>query len=135
MLAIRRYGAIVADLSPLVAFTLALLVAIGVTMWFVERPNTLGRTESAVATLRDGVYWAVVTITTVGYGDKTLKTTRGRIIGDRVDADERRAHFDPVHVHCIENDRRPGSGPLSALGRHLAGKHLAVVADSSGPSI
>ena len=42
MVAIRRYGAIVADLSPLVAFTLALLVAIGVTMWFVERPKHTG---------------------------------------------------------------------------------------------
>ena len=45
MVAIRRYGAIVADLSPLVAFTLALLVAIGVTMWFVERPKHTGAHE------------------------------------------------------------------------------------------
>jgi polar amino acid transport system substrate-binding protein len=36
--------------------------------------------ESAVATLRDGLYWAVVTMTTVGYGDKTPKTTSGHIV-------------------------------------------------------
>ena len=66
MAAIRKYGAIVAELSPLVAFTLALLVAIGVAMWLVERPKQSAAHESAVASLRDGVYWAVVTMTTVG---------------------------------------------------------------------
>ena len=39
MAAIRRYGAIVGELSPLVAFTVALLVAMGVAMWLVERPK------------------------------------------------------------------------------------------------
>jgi voltage-gated potassium channel Kch len=37
-------------------------------------------TELAPLSLRDGVYWAVVTMTTVGYGDKTPKTTAGRLI-------------------------------------------------------
>ena len=49
-------------------------------MWLAERPMRPHGHESVVDTLRDGVYWAVVTITTVGYGDKTPKTTAGRVI-------------------------------------------------------
>ena len=33
-----------------------------------------------MVSLRDGLYWAVVTMTTVGYGDKTPKTTLGRAV-------------------------------------------------------
>src|SRR5271165_7132239 len=76
--AFLAYGAVVAELSPLIALTLALLVVMGVAMWIAERP--MRSNESAVASLRDGVYWAVVTMTTVGYGDKTPKTTTGRTI-------------------------------------------------------
>jgi polar amino acid transport system substrate-binding protein len=68
MAALRTYGAILAELSPLVASIAALLVAMGVVMWLVERPKQSAAHESAVASLRDGVYWAVVTMTTVGYG-------------------------------------------------------------------
>jgi ABC-type amino acid transport substrate-binding protein len=80
--ALTSYGAAAAELSPLILVILAMLIVTGVVMWFLERPSrsTPQGAESSVVTLRDGIYWAVVTMTTVGYGDKTPKTNSGRII-------------------------------------------------------
>jgi polar amino acid transport system substrate-binding protein len=65
----------------LIVGSLAMLVLIGIAMWFIERHHPSAKhSESSVATLRDGLYWAVVTMTTVGYGDKTPKSTMGRVI-------------------------------------------------------
>ena len=132
MAAIRRYGAIVAELSPLVAFTVALLVAMGVAMWLVERPKQSAAHESAVASLRDGVYWAVVTMTTVGYGDKTPKTTSGRMIAIAwmLTSVALISILSTSIVSKMTADRVVGGYLLSDAD--LAGKRLAAVAHSSG---
>jgi polar amino acid transport system substrate-binding protein len=82
LFALMSYGAAVFELGFLILAMLAMLVLIGIAMWFVERPVRSGvhGSESSVVTLRDGLYWAVVTMTTVGYGDKTPKTTIGRAV-------------------------------------------------------
>jgi polar amino acid transport system substrate-binding protein len=82
MFALVSYGTAVSELAPLIVVTLAMLVLIGIAMWIVEQRAKLANlgSESSVVSLRDGLYWAVVTMTTVGYGDKTPKTTLGRAV-------------------------------------------------------
>jgi ABC-type amino acid transport substrate-binding protein len=78
------YAAALGELGTLIVAILALLSVIGVLMWRAERPharkNGQPGSESIVTSWHDGIYWAVVTMTTVGYGDKTPKTHLGRTI-------------------------------------------------------
>jgi polar amino acid transport system substrate-binding protein len=80
--ALQAYGAIARDLGSLILLALVLVLLIGFLMWAFERrrKHAPDRAESAVTSLHEGIYWAVVTMTTVGYGDKTPKTPAGRVI-------------------------------------------------------
>jgi polar amino acid transport system substrate-binding protein len=82
VVALVSYWTAVSELSPLILVIVVLLVVIGLAMWIVERRNRSAEqgADSAVVSLRDGLYWAVVTMTTVGYGDKTPKTMPGRVV-------------------------------------------------------
>lgn len=48
----------------------------GITMFFVESPE-----NDKIQTIADGIWWSLVTLTTVGYGDISPVTGFGRIIG------------------------------------------------------
>jgi voltage-gated potassium channel len=52
--------------------TIVLTVAGGVLIWLVDRDN--------FSSLGEGMWWAVQTLTTVGYGDVVPSSTSGRVI-------------------------------------------------------
>src|SRR5271157_2678214 len=80
--AVMSYVAVLRELGSLIVLTLGLLVLIGALMWVFERRRQLASNpgERGVTSLSDGIYWAAVTMTTVGYGDVTPLTPVGRFI-------------------------------------------------------
>ena len=59
----------------------AVLLAAGAAVWFFERNGNEEFQRRPVKGLGDGFWWAAVTMTTVGYGDKSPRTLGGRLVG------------------------------------------------------
>jgi len=55
--------------------TLLIIISSSISILIVENAP-----ESNIKTAEDALWWAMVTVTTVGYGDKFPVTTDGRII-------------------------------------------------------
>ena len=69
-------------LMKTIGMLIGLLLLAGVLVWLVERrANPEQFPAAARPGIGDGLWWAAVTMTTVGYGDKAPRTGLGRALG------------------------------------------------------
>lgn len=69
------------EFLSVIAFLFFVLMIVGYLVWYFERrhnPDQFGGTT--IEGIFSGLWWSAVTMTTVGYGDKTPVTLGGRII-------------------------------------------------------
>jgi len=56
------------------------ILMFGLLVWVFERKQNREEFDKGAAGVWSGIWWSAVTMTTVGYGDKSPKTTGGRIV-------------------------------------------------------
>jgi polar amino acid transport system substrate-binding protein len=69
------------DILKAIGLLVLLSVLAGIIVWsFERRKNSEMFGDGTVGGISHGIWWAMVTMTTVGYGDKAPKTIGGRIV-------------------------------------------------------
>lgn len=131
--AVLAFVHVAREMTSLLIVVAGAMMAMGVVIWLVERRRkAAGDAGSTVMSLRDGVYWAVVTMTTVGYGDMTPKTPVGRLlaIGWMLGG---LALISVLSASLVSRMTLDQIGESSSYGAaDLQGRRLAAVAHSSG---
>ena len=114
----------------LVVFAAAVLIAAHL-IWLLERRHNPDFAIPYRTGIWDSFYWSVVTMSTVGYGDKVARGTRGRVfallwisLGTLVFASFTAAIASSLAVSELRSEI---SGPSD-----LAGKHVVTVRSSAG---
>jgi len=64
----------------IIGYLLLIIAFFGFLVWFFERKQNKEQFGDGIYGLIHGIWWSAVTMTTVGYGDKTPKTFGGRTI-------------------------------------------------------
>ena len=77
----RRYWGVLfnPDLMRIILVLLLLILVAGHIVWLVERKNNPEFQHGYVRGVWEGIWWAAVTVATVGYGDRTPKGIAGRL--------------------------------------------------------
>lgn len=59
---------------------LIIISAFGFLLWLFEKRKNIDEFGSGVQGIWDGIWWSAVTMTTVGYGDKSPRTAGGKVV-------------------------------------------------------
>ena len=81
VVALLRSGELVVPLLRIAGFLLLIIVFAGHVIWLVERRGNGDFPVGYMAGVWEGIWWAAVTVTTVGYGDRTPRGVVGRLFG------------------------------------------------------
>lgn len=69
------------SLLRLIGSLFFVLLISGILVWWIEKNHDQSSTSTSIKTFADGLWWAAVTMTTVGYGDKVPNSKAGKVMG------------------------------------------------------